>query len=59
MQSLSSTEIQISFLEVLNEKLRREAADHAPVQARQINYWPMFVVSGLLSFSAWTLSWIS
>ncbi|WP_339744118.1 hypothetical protein [uncultured Rubinisphaera sp.] len=59
MQSLSSSEIQICFLEVLNEKLRREAADHAPTQSRQVNYWPMFLVSGLLSFSAWSLSWIS
>ncbi len=59
MQSISTTEIQISFLEALNEKLRCEIADRAPLPSRKIIYWPMFLVSGLLSFSAWTLSWIS
>ena len=52
--------IQIQFLEELNIELRREVAAKTPSQNQPAwLYLPMFIFSGLTSFSAWTLSWLS
>ena len=56
----TSFAIQIHFLEDLNLELRQKAATISSLKETTArHYFPMFVVSGLASISAWSLSWIS
>ena len=59
MSSDTSIHVRISFLEGLNEEMRRYAAQVTAEQAVPASYLPMMMVSGFVSLSAWTLSWIS
>ncbi|MCG6157988.1 hypothetical protein [Rubinisphaera margarita] len=59
MQCEHGMQLRIAFLEALNEQLRREVAQNTRIARTRAPYWPMFLVSGLVSLSAWTLSWIS
>lgn len=53
-------QLEIDFLESLNEELRGRVAEMSRVEEQSTRIiWPMYLVSGFLSFSAWTLSWIS
>jgi len=58
MNCQSSIAMRIKFLESLNEQLRLEASLQPAPPATSMSAWPVCLVSGLMSISAWTLSWI-
>lgn len=60
MNSQASMAMRIKFLEALNEQLRLEAVQQpAPKEPAGSSFWPVYLVSGLMSVSLWTLSWIA
>jgi len=60
MSSPSSLSLQITFLETLTADLRlHAAARQQAISRKQDATWPAFLVSGLLTFSAWTYHWFT
>lgn len=59
MNMEATTQIQICFLERMNEHLRQHVAMQETSRKPQKLHWPMFFVSGFISLYAWTLSWMS
>lgn len=56
----TSTAIQIHFLETLNLELRQKAAVISTIKENTArHFFPLFIMSGFASFSAWSLSWIT
>lgn len=52
--------LQVQFLEALNHELRQKADLASKIKQNTISdYFPTFLVSGLFSLTAWSLSWIS
>lgn len=59
MNSQASMAMRIKFLEALNEQLRLEAVQQPVPREPAGSFWPVYIVSGLMSVSLWTLSWIA